>query len=197
MWKPTRFSDASPVLKNVCPPKFSFLRFLSHKESVHPSLERWNPSLLVHKSKTVFTWYQIEFYSAYNVIPVPYWVSIFVCCMIPIKISFLSESFQKKLIPVAAPDQNFRSRTKPGRKFHRYLVHERQAHSSTDITIRHVDWLSWSVDSCSFICSLCLCFYRTFISEWELLCKRGMNYVCRTGMKFILVSCKHRLILLC
>ena len=44
--------------------------------------------------------------------------------------------------------------------------------------IGHVDWLGLSADSCFRSADV---FYRTFIPEWDL-CKRGINYVCRSGM---------------
>ena len=51
---------------------------------------------------------------------------------------------------------------------------------------KYPDTCGWglilSIHRCFFF------FYRTFIPEWELLCKRGMNSVCRTGMARIPVQ---------
>ena len=116
--------------------------------------------------ETVFIWYRIKFYPV-----IWHWVSLFVYIMTP-KLFFCYKSFRNEFITVVAPDRNDRSGTKSSCTFHKYYVNEWWAHSGT----RLGKWISW-VDQLTH----------------PLLCKMWLQYVSRTGMKYIPLSRKQHL----
>ena len=95
----------------------------------------------------------------YDLIPAPYWVSIFVY-MIPAK-----NSFHNEFIPVVALDRNFRSGTKSGRTFHKYHVKEVRAHSGTELGTRigWADQLTHTYIHTSAFFTQCHSRMRTFV----------------------------------
>ena len=83
-------------------------------------------------------------------------------------------------------DQNFCSRTKSSQTLDKYHIKEIRAHSNTELET----WTGWA-EELTRIGDPPM-FYRIFMLETNENF-HVMKYVCRTGIKLILVSCKYNL----